>query len=186
MACWLAAVRSPPLSRRPAPQRSSLNTASPATTPRLKTAGLVLDPADLTHVGRERRNLGKSRPQTAHQRHAAGRRAAAGSGHLRCDGVFSRNANSTAPPPRSPNPGKLPLLHRLSRTEYQNAIRDLLGARRAAQRNGLFACCCRPTTPAAASTTSPICCSSRRPPWSATWTRRARSAAWPWAIPTCR
>ena len=25
-----------------------------------------------------------------------------------------------------PNPGKLPLLHRLSRTEYQNAIRDLL------------------------------------------------------------
>ena len=27
----------------------------------------------------------------------------------------------------NPNPGKLPLLHRLSRTEYQNAIRDLLG-----------------------------------------------------------
>lgn len=26
-----------------------------------------------------------------------------------------------------PNPGKLPLLHRLSRTEYANAIRDLLG-----------------------------------------------------------
>ncbi len=26
-----------------------------------------------------------------------------------------------------PNPGKLPLLHRLSRTEYQNAVRDLLG-----------------------------------------------------------
>src|SRR5207253_2070313 len=25
-----------------------------------------------------------------------------------------------------PNPGKLPLLHRLTRTEYQNAIRDLL------------------------------------------------------------
>ena len=25
-----------------------------------------------------------------------------------------------------PNPGKLPLLHRLSRTEYQNAVRDLL------------------------------------------------------------
>jgi uncharacterized protein DUF1592/uncharacterized protein DUF1588/uncharacterized protein DUF1585/uncharacterized protein DUF1587/uncharacterized protein DUF1595/cytochrome c len=26
----------------------------------------------------------------------------------------------------NPNPGKLPLLHRLSRTEYQNAVRDLL------------------------------------------------------------
>ena len=26
-----------------------------------------------------------------------------------------------------PNPGKLPLLHRISRTEYQNAVRDLLG-----------------------------------------------------------
>ncbi len=26
-----------------------------------------------------------------------------------------------------PDPGKLPLLHRLSRTEYENAIRDLLG-----------------------------------------------------------
>ena len=27
----------------------------------------------------------------------------------------------------NPEPGKLPLLHRLSRTEYQNAVRDLLG-----------------------------------------------------------
>jgi mono/diheme cytochrome c family protein len=27
---------------------------------------------------------------------------------------------------RAPNPGRLPLVHRLSRTEYQNAIRDLL------------------------------------------------------------
>ena len=27
----------------------------------------------------------------------------------------------------APNPGKLPLLHRLTRTEYQNAMRDLLG-----------------------------------------------------------
>ena len=27
----------------------------------------------------------------------------------------------------NPNPGKLPLFHRLSRTEYQNAVRDLLG-----------------------------------------------------------
>ncbi len=27
---------------------------------------------------------------------------------------------------QNPNPGKLPLLHRLSRTEYENAIRDLL------------------------------------------------------------
>lgn len=27
----------------------------------------------------------------------------------------------------NPNPGKLPLLHRLTRTEYQNTIRDLLG-----------------------------------------------------------
>ena len=28
---------------------------------------------------------------------------------------------------KNPNPGQLPLFHRLSRTEYQNAVRDLLG-----------------------------------------------------------
>ena len=33
---------------------------------------------------------------------------------------------STGRRPRMSKPGKLPLLHRLSRTEYQNAIRDLL------------------------------------------------------------
>ncbi len=30
-------------------------------------------------------------------------------------------------PPPNPNPGELPLLHRLTRTEYRNTIRDLLG-----------------------------------------------------------
>jgi len=47
-----------------------------------------------------------------------------------------------------PNPGRAPL-HRLNRTEYGNAIRDLLGSTSTSRR------CCRPMTRATASTTSP-------------------------------
>jgi hypothetical protein len=91
----------------------------------LHTAGLVLDPAALSNVpaGAERwekviRKLrantmpppGLPRPDAATYDALAG--------YLETE--LDRAAAA------KPNPGKLPLLHRLSRTEYQNAVRDLL------------------------------------------------------------
>ena len=92
---------------------------------KLQTAGLVLDPTTLSNVpaAAERwekviRKLrantmpppGLPRPDSATYRAMAG--------YLEAE--LDRAAAA------KPNPGKLPLLHRLSRTEYQNAVRDLL------------------------------------------------------------
>ncbi|HXP87542.1 MAG TPA: DUF1592 domain-containing protein [Bryobacteraceae bacterium] len=92
---------------------------------RLKTAGFVLDPAGVTHaadnaetwekvIQKLRSNAmppaGAPRPdQAAYNSTAA---------FLEAELDHAASAK--------PHPGKLPLLHRLSRTEYQNAIRDLL------------------------------------------------------------
>jgi len=93
--------------------------------PQLRTAGLVLDPAELNHV--------QSDPE-------------------RWEKVIQKLRSNSMPPPGAPRPeqatydslagfleseldraaaarpdaGKLPPLHRLSRTEYENAVRDLL------------------------------------------------------------
>jgi len=92
---------------------------------RLKTADLVLDPADLAQVGAKpeqwekvvaklRSNAmppaGMPRPDQATYNSVA----------TFLETELDRAATA------KPNPGKLPLLHRLSRTEYENAIRDLL------------------------------------------------------------
>jgi hypothetical protein len=93
---------------------------------RLKTAGLILNPADLSRIGataetwekvvRKLRSgtmppTGVPRPsQTAYDGTAT---------YLETELDRAALAN--------PEPGKLPLLHRLTRTEYQNAVRDLLG-----------------------------------------------------------
>jgi cytochrome c551/c552 len=94
--------------------------------PRLKTAGLTLDPSELAHVAgyaetwekviRKLRAgtmppVGVPRPEQAAYDSAANF----------LESELDRAAAS------QPAPGKLPLLHRLSRTEYQNAVRDLLG-----------------------------------------------------------
>jgi cytochrome c5 len=93
--------------------------------PKLKTAGLVIDPAELAHIGAQaelwekvvaklRSNAmppaGAPRPDQATYDSVA---------------AFLETELDRASAARS-NPGKLPLLHRLNRTEYQNAIRDLL------------------------------------------------------------
>jgi mono/diheme cytochrome c family protein len=92
---------------------------------RLKTADLVLDPADLTHVDAKpeqwekvvaklRSNAmppaGMPRPDQATYNSVA---------------TFLETELDRAAVAK-PNPGTLPLLHRLSRTEYENSIRDLL------------------------------------------------------------
>ena len=66
-------------------------------------------------------------------------------------------------------------LHRLNRTEYANAVRDLLGLEIDPGD------CCRRTTPRTASTTSPRCCRSRRRSSTSTWPRRAPWPCRPWA-----
>ena len=93
---------------------------------RLKTAGLILDPTELTRVSarpelwekviRKLRSsamppAGSPRPDEATYDSVA---------------TFLETELDRAAAIR-PRPGTLPLFHRLSRTEYQNAVRDLLG-----------------------------------------------------------
>jgi mono/diheme cytochrome c family protein len=96
---------------------------------RLKTAGLVIDPADLSSAANDPavwekwekvvRKLRSSTmpPAGAPRPNQATYDAVAGF----VEGELDRAASAR------PNPGTLPLLHRLSRTEYENAVRDLLG-----------------------------------------------------------
>src|SRR5215467_3097361 len=90
-----------------------------------RVAGLVLDPADLSRVS--------SKPELWEkviQKLRSGSMPPAGSPRPDAktyDTVASYleselDRNATA----KPNPGVLPLLHRMSRTEYRNSIRDLL------------------------------------------------------------
>ena len=78
--------------------------------------------------------MGEGGPQAADGIDAAGGRAAAGPGDLRRVASFLETALDRAAAAR-PHLGKLPLVHRLSRTEYQNAVRDLLALERAAARS---------------------------------------------------
>jgi mono/diheme cytochrome c family protein len=92
---------------------------------RLKTAGLVLDPAAVAHPGDQAETWEKVLRQLR-------------AGTMPPPGVtrppqgFYRSATAylarelEASAGTKPNPGPLPLAHRLTRTEYGNAIRDLL------------------------------------------------------------
>lgn len=93
---------------------------------RLKTAGLTLDASEFAHptanaetwekVIRKLRN--QSMPPAGALRPDAPAYDAAA--------TFLETALDRAGAAK-PEPGKMPLLHRLTRTQYQNAIRDLLG-----------------------------------------------------------
>jgi hypothetical protein len=93
---------------------------------RLKTAGLVLDPAELSRVSAKpevwekvvRKLRSFSMPPASSPRPD---KATYDSAATFLETELDRAANA------KPNPGTLPLFHRLSRTEYQNAVRDLLG-----------------------------------------------------------
>src|SRR5207302_435086 len=100
---------------------------------RLKTAGLTIDPAELAHAeGNDRPALwdkaevwekivkklrSGTMPPTGAPRPDQGTYDAVASF---VEAELDRAASAT------PNPGALPLLHRLSRTEYENAVRDLV------------------------------------------------------------
>ena len=77
-------------------------------------------------------------------------------------------------------PGRY-VMHRLNRSEYANAVRDLLAVDIDMSRTG-----CRPTARTSASTTSPRRSEPRRCCSSGTSPPRSASARWPWAIPGAR
>lgn len=94
--------------------------------PVLQSGGLVLEPEALADIGAHAETwekvvhklragtmppLGEPRPETE--------------AYNRIASYLETSLDSAAA--ASPNPGQLPQLHRLTRTEYKNAIRDLLG-----------------------------------------------------------
>lgn len=127
---------------------------------RLKTGNFVLDPAQLSDVAGHAETWEK-----VVRKLRSG--AMPPAGLPRPDAATYNSSTSfleTALDRAKPNPGKLPLLHRLTRTEYRNSIRDLL-AIDALPKEMDTSCSFRPTIPAAASTTSPNCSSSRQRSW---------------------
>jgi mono/diheme cytochrome c family protein len=92
---------------------------------RTKTAGLVIDPAALDHVGANAELWEKVvRKLRSSAMPPAGSPRPDQAGYDTVVSFLETELDRTAA--AKPNPGALPLLHRLSRTEYQNAIRDLL------------------------------------------------------------
>ena len=93
--------------------------------PRSKTAGLVLDTSELSRVSTNpelwekvvRKLRSGAMPPSSSPRP---NKATYDSVSTFLETELDRAATA------KPNPGTLPLLHRLSRTEYQNAVRDLL------------------------------------------------------------
>ena len=93
---------------------------------RLKTAGLVIDPEETSRVSTKpelwenviRKLRSASMPPAGSPRPSPATYDAVATF---LESELDRAAAA------EPNPGTLPLLHRLTRTEYQNAVRDLLG-----------------------------------------------------------
>ncbi len=91
-----------------------------------KTAGVVLDPAKVADVGPD----AELWERVVHQLEA---QSMPPTGMPRPDAATYKKVASyletslDAAAAAHPNPGELPQLHRLTRTEYANAIRDLLG-----------------------------------------------------------
>src|SRR5579863_6601098 len=91
----------------------------------IHTADLVLDPAAVAHPQTEAERWEKViRKLRARSMPPPGAPRPDPATYTALQGFIETQIDNAAA--AHPNPGKLPLLHRLSRTEYQNAIRDLL------------------------------------------------------------
>src|SRR5687768_5524178 len=92
---------------------------------RLRTAGLALDPAGVARPGDESETWEKVlRQLRAGTMPPPGTARPPQSFYTRASAHLARGLEASAA--ARPNPGSLPLAHRLTRTEYANAIRDLL------------------------------------------------------------
>ena len=92
---------------------------------RLKTAGLVLDPTSVARPGDQSETWEKVlRQLRAGTMPPPGAARPPQAFYARAAGYLARELEASAA--TRPNPGSLPLAHRLTRTEYANVIRDLL------------------------------------------------------------
>ena len=92
---------------------------------KLRTAGLVLDPAAMSNVPADAERWEKViRKLRANTMPPPGLPRPDAATYDALAGYLETELDRAAA--ARPIPGKLPLLHRLSRTEYQNAVRDLL------------------------------------------------------------
>ena len=98
----------------------------------LRAVGLTLDTLDSRRGGQPRRPLGEGGPQAARRGDAAGRPAAAirRTSWRRFLTWLEGELDSAWAETR--DPGRTATFHRLNRTEYTNAIRDLLAVEIAA------------------------------------------------------
>ncbi len=92
---------------------------------KLKTANLSLEKAGSDYGRRSPGGVGKGGAQASRRHDASARHAAAAFGRSTKGSATGWKRRSTAKPRPHPNPGSV-VLHRLNRTEYANAIRDLL------------------------------------------------------------
>src|SRR5260370_22014425 len=91
----------------------------------IHTAGLVLDAAALSHIQTDAERWEKAiRKLRANAMPPPGAQRPDQATLDSLSGFLETDLDKAAA--TRPNAGKLPLLHRLSRTEYQNAVRDLL------------------------------------------------------------
>src|SRR5215218_10066123 len=92
---------------------------------RLKTAGLTLDPAASAHPGDQSETWEKVlRQLRGGTMPPPGAARPPQTFYTRAATYLARELEASAA--AHPNPGSLPLAHRLTRTEYANVIRDLL------------------------------------------------------------
>ncbi len=92
---------------------------------KLKTGGLEINPADLNRVGATAETWEKVvKKLRTNAMPPAGMPRPDAATYDSTSAYLENELDRAAA--EHPNPGKLPLLHRLSRTEYENAIRDLL------------------------------------------------------------
>ncbi|HEY6341820.1 MAG TPA: DUF1592 domain-containing protein [Bryobacteraceae bacterium] len=93
---------------------------------RLKTGGVVLDPANLSHIGADAEFWEKvDWKLRSRAMPPAGMPRPDESTYNSLTSFLENDLDRAAA--AKPNVGKLPSLHRLTRTEYKNAVRDLLG-----------------------------------------------------------
>ena len=93
--------------------------------PTLKTGGVVLDPATLTNPSTNAELWERAIKQLrAKSMPPVGNPRPDDAGYKQIASYLETELDRTAT--AKPNPGELPALHRLTRTEYRNAIRDLL------------------------------------------------------------
>ena len=124
-AATAAAGAQSPLPARDEAQAAIANYCTTCHNERLKTAGLVLDPAGVARPGDESATWEKVlRQLRAGTMPPPGAPRPPPAFYARAAGYLARELEASAA--ARPNPGSLPLAHRLTRTEYANVVRDLL------------------------------------------------------------